>query len=122
MFGEKVGLNRSMLDSHLPDMVRNLQALFEYSAQLTLVPPSLAAKLELKVWKNFEQSARNALKIAETLTITCLNELKVVEKETTEPAECVVTSLSESGMTQADIQRIVADLILAAADTVRTCI
>lgn len=114
IFGERVGLNRSFLESHLPDMVRSLQALFEYSAKLTLVPPSLAAQLKLRVWKNFDQSAQQALKIAETLTATCLKELQTMK----EPTECIVTSLSQSGMKQADIQRIVADLILAASDTV----
>ena len=114
IFGEKVGLNRSFLESQVPDMVRSLQALFEYSAKLTLVPPSLAAQLQLKVWKNFEQSAQQALKIAETLTVTCLKELQTMK----EPTECIVTVLSQGGMKQEDIQRIVADLILAASDTV----
>jgi hypothetical protein len=87
------------------------------SARLTLLPPALAAKLNLDAWRCFEQSALSALQLANQLTQTCLE--KLPPQDDSNEDDCIVSSLRQQKMVKSDIQRIVADLFLAAADTVR---
>lgn len=115
-FGRTIGLDREIVDQHVPGMVHHLRSLFESSAKLTLFPPSLALRLKLNVWRRFEESAMNALQTANQLTETCLKRLK--ENTDEESSGCIVGSLRRQNVNQNDIQRVVADLFLAAADTV----
>lgn len=117
-FGRTVGLDNEIVQRYIPEMTRHLQGLFESSAKLTLFPPSLASKLKLDVWRRFEESAMNALQIANQLTETCLDRLK--ENSDEDSSGCIVLSLQQQNVSPSDIQRVVADLFLAAADTVNT--
>ena len=120
-FGKTIGLDRDILETHVPKMTRQLQTLFESSARLTLFPPSLAAKLQLGVWKSFEKAALSALETANQLTETCLQRLAQPGEEGEESSGCIVSSLRQQQVANVDIQRIIADLFLAAADTVNNC-
>lgn len=111
-----MGLDRSLIGSQVPEMVRHLQALFEHSARLTLLPPSLAAKWKLKVWREFERAALSALQSARQLTDVCFDQRRDGDGD----RECIVAALIEHNIDRHDIQRIVADLFLAAADTVNS--
>ena len=86
------------------------------SARLTLLPPNLAAKWNLDAWHCFEQSALNALQLANQLTETCLEKLPPQDHKNED--DCIVSSLRQQKMAKSDIQRIVVDLFLAASDTV----
>lgn len=95
-------------------MATHLHSLFEHSARMTLISPSLASKLKLGVWKEFERTATSALETALQLTDACL------DQDRNEVGDvCIVALLQEQKVARKDIQRIVADLFLAAADTVR---
>lgn len=118
-FGRTIGLDRDIIETYVPGMVSHLQVLFESSARLTLLPPSLAAKFRLSAWKSFEKSALDALGKANQLTITCLDRLEKQDKSDDENNGCIVSSLHKHKVARPDIQRIIADLFLAAADTVR---
>lgn len=113
-FGRTIGLDREIVDKYVPGIAHHIQNLFESSARLTLLPPSLAAKLQLDVWQCFEKSALGALKSANKLTKTCLERLAADD----ENGSSIVSSLREQNVNLVDIQRIVVDLFLAAADTV----
>ncbi|XP_046449111.1 cytochrome P450 315a1, mitochondrial-like [Daphnia pulex] len=114
-FGRVIGLDQEIVDTYVPGMVQHLQTLFESSARLTLLPPALAAKLNLDAWRCFEQSALSALQLANQLTQTCLE--KLPPQDDSNEDDCIVSSLRQQKMVKSDIQRIVADLFLAAADT-----
>ena len=64
----------------------------------------------------FEKSALGALEIAYQITVTCLR--RIEQKGGQAEKDSIVASLQQQNMSNADIQRIVADLFLAAADTV----
>lgn len=115
-FGAEIGLDREIVQKYVPGMTQHLQRLFENSARLTLFPPSLAAKLRLNVWKGFEKSAFEALQTANDLTESCLERL--TKKKQDKNGHSIVSSLQQQNVALVDIQRIVADLFLAAADTV----
>lgn len=112
-FGRKIGLDRSLVDAYAPDMARHLHTLFVQSARMTLISPSLASKLRLRVWKEFEQAAISALETALQLTDVCL------DQKPGEDDSCIVTSLQKHQIAHDDIRRLVADLFIAASDTVR---
>lgn len=116
-FGRTVGLDQEIIERHVPEMAHHLQRLFESSARLTLLPPSLAAKLNLDAWQCFEQSALKALQIANQLTQSCLEKLPPDDDDNEEVNGCIVSCLRQQKVNQVDIQRIVTDLFLAAADT-----
>lgn len=117
-FGRTIGLDQEIIETYVPEMVQHLQRLFESSARLTLLPPSLAARLNLDAWHCFQQSALNALRIANQLTETCLEKLPPHDDYNEEVSGCIVSCLRQQKVNQADIKRIVTDLFLAAADTV----
>lgn len=112
-FGRTIGLDREIVDKYVPGIAHHIQNLFESSARLTLLPPSLAAKLQLNVWQSFEKSALGALKSANKLTKTCLEKLALEDDNNS-----IVSSLRQQNVDLVDIERIVVDLFLAAADTV----
>ena len=70
----------------------------------------------MDAWHCFEQSALNALQAANKLTETCLN--KLLPQNYNKDDDCIVSSLRQQNVDKSNIQRIVADLFLAAADTV----
>ena len=109
-FGPEVALDSNTWNALIPEMVSNLQALFQNTARLTLFPPSLAARWGLAVWNEFESSAQRSLQLAGTLSEMCM------ERVTSQG--CLVASLRENNVSPHDIRRIVTDLFLAAADTV----
>jgi len=115
-FGSNIGLNRTVVDKFVPDMVRHLKTLFEQSARLTLIPPSLAAKWKLNVWREFERAALSALETSQQLTDFCLNQRQ--NGKDREADVGLVDELQRQNVPHSDIQRIVVDLFLAAADTV----
>ncbi len=121
-FGKTIGLDQKIVETYVPGMTQHLQNLFESSARLTLFPPSLAEKLQLGVWQSFEKAALGALETANQLTETCLKRLAQPGENDQENGSCVVSSLRQQKVANVDIQRIIADLFLAAADTVNNII
>ena len=130
VFGSRIGLDESVWNEHLPAMVAHHRRLFEDTARLTMFPPALAARLGLGVWKRFEQSARRTIDAARYLTDVCIGQLEQLERQRPTPAPAnqddddddddggVVAALRRQNVPAADIHRIVADLFLAASDTV----
>ena len=110
-FGKEIGLDQSNV-SGVPEMVGHLQTQFACSGRMTLLPPELAARLRLPVWRRFEASAHASLQLAGRLTNACIDQVR------RRPDDCIVASLQQQNVSRYDIQRIITDLFIAASDTV----
>lgn len=86
-----------------------MHKIFDYSGQLSLLPVKLAMKLKLPLWNKFVVSVDNALEIVREV---------VKEMIKIDEANGLIKLFTNEGIRGDDLVRIVADLILAAGDTV----
>lgn len=116
VFGRRLGcVAQPGHSSEMEKFVYYVQKIFGESAKMSLFSPKLAAKLRLPVWKRFEEAADNALTIARRCTEQRIEELKSVSD--LKKHGVIGLLLSENKATLNEIVNIVADLIIAAADT-----
>ncbi|XP_023288664.1 cytochrome P450 315a1, mitochondrial [Orussus abietinus] len=85
-----------------------LHKIFEYSAQLSLLPAQLAMRLRLPAWRKFVNAADEALGIVRAL-------VPIMARHNAEGG--LLKMMMDEGIRGDDLVRIVADLVLAAGDT-----
>ncbi|KAJ8960832.1 hypothetical protein NQ318_020128 [Aromia moschata] len=90
-------------------LASTVQAVFETTSKLTLLPATLAARYNIPQWRRFENSVTAALKSA--------NEVVNHLEEKYPKGDGLLSRLQEEGLDKADTKRIVADLILGGGDT-----
>ncbi|CAG2166477.1 unnamed protein product, partial [Oppiella nova] len=113
-------------DNHRPmanihEFVHCVQQIFVESANMQLIPPKLANRLNLPVWQRFVGAAGKALTLARSYVNDNVEEMK--RRQTN--GQCdgmggqgIIRELLEEGsIDQEEIVRIIVDLFIAAADT-----
>lgn len=92
----------------LNEYATTVNLIFETTSKLTLIPAELAAKLNVKPWKNFEKSVDASLILANKLVRCLMKDF---------PNAGLLKSMQNEGIDEEFLIRIVSDLILAAGDT-----
>ncbi|XP_054155253.1 cytochrome P450 315a1, mitochondrial-like [Oppia nitens] len=108
--------------TNIHEFVHCVQQIFVESANMQLIPPKLAFKLNLPVWRRFVDAAGKALNLARSYVNENVEQIK---KEQTMNKQCdrmtgqgIIRELLEEGtIDHEEIVRIIVDLFIAAADT-----
>lgn len=98
----------TIADGESDKLAKNLHKIFVLSARLSLLPVKYVVKFNLPVWRRFVQVVDEALELVGTL----------VPKMIKFQGDGLLSLMINEGMSEQDVTRIVADLILAAGDTV----
>lgn len=96
-------------------LITHVQTMFESSANLQFVSADDACEKRTSDWIKFEDATTNALQIVSDLTEKCF--VSVPRPSTLNNSDALANKLLESGFEIEQIRSIVADLIIAAADT-----
>ncbi|XP_035723788.1 cytochrome P450 315a1, mitochondrial-like isoform X1 [Vespa mandarinia] len=89
------------------NLARTLHKIFEYTAELSILPAKLAKTLRLPSWNRFVESADSALSIVRTL----------VPEMVRLGGDGLLQTMMDEGIRDDDLVRIVTDFIIAAGDT-----
>ncbi|XP_076344520.1 cytochrome P450 315a1, mitochondrial-like isoform X2 [Tachypleus tridentatus] len=102
---------------NIHDLVHCVQQIFIESAQMTMISPRVAYQLKLPVWRRFMKAADRALELARSYVKDNIKELSS-KYEMGQPIEGVLSRLLFlDKLDEEEVVRIVADLLVAAADT-----
>lgn len=107
--------NGAQLRPMLDRLSGMLHLLFEDSAPLMTVPPALAKRLHMGIWRNFERTVTEILAVANGIADVALVQLKAGAVGS---AGSLMDGMVQHGVPEDVIRRIFIDLILAAGDTV----
>ncbi|XP_057666302.1 cytochrome P450 315a1, mitochondrial [Diorhabda carinulata] len=80
--------------------------IFKRTSELQLIPAELALKLNLKRWRNFEESVKRSLNLANDLIDRIRNE-----------NDGLINKMKQENINNKDLDRIIIDLIISAGDT-----
>ncbi|GFS58899.1 cytochrome P450 315a1, mitochondrial [Trichonephila inaurata madagascariensis] len=118
VFGRRLGcVMPAESESQLHEFVHQVQQIFKESATMAIIPPKLASTFRLPVWRRFESAADTALDMARGYVEQRIAEIDQ-ERKTDKPIGGILRYLLDiPNIVQNEIVNIVADLILAAADT-----
>ncbi|GFS55686.1 cytochrome P450 315a1, mitochondrial [Nephila pilipes] len=118
VFGRRLGcVMPAESESQLHEFVYQVQQIFKESATMAIVPPRFASTFKLPVWRRFESAADTALDMARGYVEERIAEIEK-ERDTNAPIGGILKYLLDiPNIVQNEIVNIVADLILAAADT-----
>ncbi|GFV51451.1 cytochrome P450 315a1, mitochondrial [Trichonephila clavipes] len=118
VFGRRLGcVMPAESESQLHEFVHQVQQIFKESATMAIIPPKLASTFRLPVWRRFESAADTALEMARGYVEQRIAEIDQ-ERKTDKPIGGILRYLLDiPNIVQNEIVNIVADLILAAADT-----
>lgn len=108
MIGDMPAAESRKLDQLLPQFSEVVQEIFENTAPLMVVPPTLAIKYNLNIWTKFETSVTRTLEIAN----------EIVEVGLKANGNGIMKEMQANDMSTEMIKRIFVDLIIAAGDTV----
>ncbi|XP_054710091.1 cytochrome P450 315a1, mitochondrial-like [Uloborus diversus] len=119
VFGRRLGcvLQPSEGDHTMHKFVDYVQQIFVESSKLSIIPPKLAVSMNLPVWQRFVYAADNALSLARKYAETRISEVQKSRESGIIVPGVLNSLLAEKDVTHDEIVNIVADLILAAADT-----
>lgn len=98
------------LSKDVEKLAQTLRKIFEYSAQVYVLPAKLAKNLRLPVWTKFVKSADTAFEIVR----------KLVPEMTRLGGDGLLRRMMDEGIRGEDAIPIVTDFVLAAGDTVRS--
>lgn len=102
--------SKERLNGLLATLASTVSRVFETSVKLQLLPATLAATLQLPVWKRFVRSVDDALTTSNSLVTTLLDECGTNNG-------ILKRMVDEENLARSEIVKLVADLILAAGDT-----
>lgn len=108
MLGDDKSIDKSEINKLLPEFSAIVQDIFENTAPLMTVPPTLARKYKLKIWSEFETSVTRTLEIANA----------IVDAGLKMNSNGLLKEMQSNNMSTEMIKRIFIDLIIAAGDTV----
>lgn len=100
---------QDQLSHGLNDLASTVHLIFQKSVALQILPASLAAKLNLGVWKSFVEVVSEALKKANDLVECLLDDFPLEDG--------LLRKMEQENVPRSMIVRIVADLILAAGES-----
>ncbi|GIY71948.1 cytochrome P450 315a1, mitochondrial [Caerostris extrusa] len=101
--------------NQMHDFVRQVQKIFKESAKLAVLPCELAMNFNLPVWRRFEKAADAALNMARSFVVERISEINQVPDQ--KLPGVLPKLLKAKDISLNEIISIVADLIIAAADT-----
>ncbi|XP_063902943.1 cytochrome P450 315a1, mitochondrial [Zophobas morio] len=96
------------LDTEVTNLAKIVHLIFQTTADLSVIPVSLASKLKIPRWNRFVDAVHNALRDANSLVTT----LKTLNAQ-----DGLLPKLMNEKIEFEMIKRIIVDLILAAGDT-----
>ncbi|KAG8200196.1 hypothetical protein JTE90_024978 [Oedothorax gibbosus] len=118
VFGRRLGcVMPAEYESQMHEFVYQVQQIFKESATMAIVPPTLASSLRLPVWRRFERAADRALEMARSYVIEGIEEINELAKNGVKSPGILRDLMAVKEMDLDEKIQIVADLILAAADT-----
>ncbi|KAF8787483.1 cytochrome P450 315a1, mitochondrial-like [Argiope bruennichi] len=103
-------------ENKMQEFVHQVQQIFKESAKLAVVSADFASKFRLPVWKRFEKAADAALEMARSFVEERIAEINN-QVASGEKVEGILKRMIDHNLPTNEIVNIVADLILAAADT-----
>lgn len=110
----KVGARIGESDVRADELVANVSNMFSQTSKFQLIPVKLAHKLRLRVWKRFQESSTNMLRIATEYATENISKAKLVESSN---QSLIKDLLRLEVLSDEEVSRSVVDLIIAAADT-----
>ncbi|KAI4477891.1 hypothetical protein M0804_012371 [Polistes exclamans] len=99
--------HKSVISRYSENLAKSLHKIFEYTAELSVLPVKLAKTLRLPSWNKFVESADSALSIVRTL----------VPEMVHLGGDGLLQTMMNEGIRDDDLVRIVTDFIIAAGDT-----
>ncbi|KFM70608.1 Cytochrome P450 315a1, mitochondrial, partial [Stegodyphus mimosarum] len=118
VFGRRLGcVLPPQYKNQMHEFVYYVQQIFTESAKLSVIPPKLASTLKLPVWRRFVNAADHALQMAREYTEERISEIKNLQAAGEEVPGVLSQLLQCEDVSRDETVNIVADLILAAADT-----
>ena len=96
-------------------LITNVQDMFESSANLQFVSAQDAFEKKTDGWIKFEDATTNSLKIVSDLTEKCISSVSI--KSSFGHSDALAIKMLEGDFEIEEIHKLVADLIIAAADT-----
>ncbi|CAG2109962.1 unnamed protein product [Medioppia subpectinata] len=116
--GSGSGSEKPMANIH--EFVHCVQQIFVESANMQLIPPKLAFRLNLPVWSRFEGAARKALDLARTYVNENVEHIRNEvngESDGMSGQGIIRQLLNDGSISVEEMVRIIVDLFIAAADT-----
>ncbi|XP_015909978.1 cytochrome P450 10 [Parasteatoda tepidariorum] len=118
LFGRRLGcVTPAAETSNMHEFVHHVQQIFTESANMSLISPKLASKWNLPVWRRFVNAADQAIAMSRFYVEERISEIEQLREGGQEVRGVLSKMLEDSTMDKNEIVNIVADLILAAADT-----
>lgn len=94
------------VDNLVQQLSSTINLIFKHTSKLLLIPAELALKLNLKRWRNFEESVTRSLDLSNDL----INHIR-------DKGDGLINKMKKENVNNKDLDRIIVDLIISAGDT-----
>lgn len=101
--------NIKILEPFIKEFSNTVHKIFEQSTKMYLIPSHVAQKWKFDSWTEFESTVTKSLDLAKAIVDIYINEL--------EAGDGILSKMLELKISRSDIERIFADVIIAAGDT-----
>lgn len=132
MVGCPSSLHDQQLNQLVDEFAKTVKHLFETSAKLMSIPPQLADKFHLKIWKDFESCAKNSIELCMIicfvrfpgnffnliLVFSARKLIYILNNQVKCDDVGLLRKMKAQNINEEMIGRLFADLIIAAGDTV----